>query len=149
MLSEICLYLKNWFNFNQPKYIGEFTIANNVITFEGDMAIQNNQYYRIVGSVFNDGVYKHGAETLVNETFKGAVWLMAIPPAFLELVKEIEDWQKVYGATDSEMLSPYQSESFGGYSYTKASGSNNGSASSNAPSWQTAFGARLGRYKKI
>lgn len=148
MLSEICLYLKNWFNFNQPKYIGKFTISNNVITFEGDMVIQANQYYRIVGSVFNDGVYKREAETLVNETFEGAVWLMAIPPAFLELVKEIEDWQKVYGAADSSMLSPYQSESFGGYSYTKASGGS-GSASNTAPSWQNAFGAQLRRYKKI
>ena len=150
MLSEICLYLKNWFNFNQPKYIGDFTISNNVITFEGDMEIQTNQYYRIVGSVFNDGVYCHdGKEELVDESFKGAVWLMAIPPAFLALVSEITAWQAKYGGASSEAMSPYQSESFGGYSYTKASGSSASGGGSSAPSWQSAFADRLRRYKKI
>lgn len=152
MLSEICLYLKNWFNRNQPKYIGKFTIANNAITFEGgDMTIQNKQYFRIVGSVFNDGVYQYGAETLslTDESFEGAVWLMAVPPDFISLVAEIEAWQEKYGSVDSENMSPYQSESFGGYSYTKASGGSSGSDSQSSPSWARAYADRLRRYRKI
>lgn len=149
MLSEICLYLKNWFNFNQPKYIGDFTISNNVITFEGDMEIQANQYYRIVGSVFNDGVYKHGEETLVDESFKGAVWLMAVPPAVIQLASDIAEWQSKYGGASSEAMSPYTSESFGGYSYTKSSGSSSSGGGSSAPSWQSAFADKLRRYRKI
>lgn len=150
MLSEVCLYLKNWFNVNQPKYIGNFKIENNVIIFEDgvEMNIQTNQYYRIVGSVFNDGVYKFGSEKLTDEEFRGAVWLMAVPPAVLALVAEIEAWQKKNGGADSEMMSPFQSESFGGYSYTKAGGGSSGSDSFN-PSWQNAFGAQLRRYRKI
>lgn len=147
MLFEICLYLKNWFDYEQPKYFGDFTIENGAIT--KDLGIQTNQYYRIVGSVFNDGVYQKGKEQLTDETFNGAVWLMALPKDFLNLLKDIEDWQAKYGAVDSENMSPYQSESFGGYSYSKASGGNAEASGSSVPTWQSVFGARLRRFKKI
>ena len=147
MIYEICLYLKNWFDLEQPKHFGKFTISNGAIT--EDLGIQENQYYRIVGSVFNDGVYQKGKETLTDETFKGAVWEMALPVDFLALVKDISDWQAKYGSLDSENMSPFQSESFGGYSYSKASGGNNEASGSSVPTWQSVFGARLRRYKKI
>ena len=146
MLSEICLYLNNWFDFNQSKFIGKLTIEGGVLDVaEG---IQENQYYRIVGSVFNDGVYQRGKETLTDEVFKGAVWLMALPADFLALVKDIEDWVKLYGGTDSQNMSPYTSESFGGYSYTKASG-NSAASGASVPTWQGIFADRLRRYKKV
>ena len=151
MLSEICLYLKNWFDFNQTKYFGRFNIENDTITYLGgiDMDIQRGQYYRIVGSVFNDGVYQFGTEKLTDEDFTGAVWLMAVPPDVIALSKDIDDWQKKYGTTESENMSPYQSESFGGYSYSKSSGGNSDASGSSVPTWQSVFGARLRRYKKI
>lgn len=151
MLSEICLYLKNWFDFGQTKYFGKFNITGNSITYLGgiDMDIQRNQYYRIVGSVFNDGVYKYGTETLTDEEFTGAVWLMAVPPDVLALSDEIDNWQSKYGSLDSENMSPYQSESFGGYSYSKSSGGNADSTGASVGTWQSVFGARLRRYKKI
>lgn len=150
MLSQICLFLRNWFNFNQPKYIGKFSIIDGVIKpLEGyTIDVQENQYYRIVGSVFNDGVYKSGTEQLTDETFDGAVWLMAVPSDVVNLAKEIEEWQKLYGGIDSQNMSPYQSESFGGYSYSKSSGSSSTSDSS-VPTWQSVFADRLARYKKI
>lgn len=147
MLSEICAYLKNWFNYGQPKLFGEFTVSEGKLNIDDD--IPENQYYRIVGSVFNDGVYKHdGSENLQDEVFEGAVWLMAVPKDIIKLVAEITAWQSKYGSIDSENMSPYQSESFGGYSYSKASGSASGSASS-VPTWQSVFADRLRRYKKI
>ena len=152
MLSEICLYLKNWFDFNQPKYIGRFKIAKNTISYLGgkDMDIQENQYFRIVGSVFNDGVYKNDDNlVLVDEEFTGDVWLMAVPDAVISLSAEIDDWQAKYGGVDSENMSPYQSESFGGYSYSKSSGGNTDASGSSVGTWQSVFGARLRRYKKI
>lgn len=144
MLSEICRYLKNWFDFNQPKYFDTFTISDGQLNIADK--IQDSQYYRIVGSVFNDGVYQRGEESLKDETFTGAVWLMAIPPEVITLVEEIKAWQSKYGGLGSENMSPFQSESFAGYSYTKASG---GSSGGNTTSWQGAFADRLGRWKKI
>lgn len=147
MLTEICLYLKNWFNYKQPQYYGEITISNNHFALMSK--IQDGQYYRIVGSVFNDGVYQRGKEELTDETFSGAVWLMAVPKDVINLVKDIEAWQTKYGDVSSENMSPFQSESFGGYSYSKASGGNSEKTGSSVPTWQGVFGARLRRYKKI
>jgi len=149
MIDDICAYLHNYFDDNQPKYFGEIVISNGALSDFGDK-LQTNQYFRIVGSVFNDGVYKYPATGLKDETFKdGAVWAMALPPAFLDLVKDIQDWQSKYGTADSSALSPFTSESFGGYSYSKSSGGTSGNASSNPNSWQGAFASRLARWRKL
>ena len=145
MITEVCLYLKNWFNKTMPMLYGDFRIDNGVLIPEnGVEEIQNGQYYRIIGSVFNDGVYKHGSESLKDESFNGSVWLMAVPPDVETLVSDIEAWQAKYGTADSDNMSPFNSESFGGYSYSKGSGN-----SSSVPTWQSVFADRLGRYRKI
>lgn len=150
MISEVCLYLKNWFDWNQPKYRGSFKIVDGQISFDGgDMGIATGQYFRIIGSVFNDGVYKFGSEDLVDEEFVGAVWLMAVPRDFLLVLKDIADWQTKYGGVDSQNMSPYNSESFGGYSYSKSSGGSSGVSGSSVATWQSVFRDRLWRYKKI
>jgi len=147
MLSEICSFLNNWFDWNMSHYYGTFTISEGVLSIAED--IKENQYYRIIGSVFNDGVYKHGEEELVDETFEGAIWLMAIPQDVISLAGEIKAWQEKYGGVDSENMSPFQSESFGGYAYTKASGGSASGSGSSVPTWQGVFADRLRRYKKI
>lgn len=144
MLNELCQELKNYFDKAQPKFFGQIVVEDGKITNEEFLAaIKPNQYFRIVGSIFNDGVYCFKEElSLEDETFKGAIWLMAIPKDFLALAKEIEDWQAKYG---DALNSPYTSESFGGYSYSKASGKNGGGA----VTWQDAFATRLNLYRRI
>ena len=118
MLSEICFEIKNYFCRNpKDKHFGDFKIENGVISPSFDL--KEGQYFRIYGSVFNDGVHKFG-EALADEEFNGSVWLMKVPQDFLNLAAEIEDWCNKYS---TQVSSPYQSESFGGYSYSKASGS--------------------------
>ena len=144
MLNELCQDVKNYFDKAQPKFFGEIEIKNNTFT-DADILekIKPGQYFRIVGSIFNDGVYCFNEElVLEDETFAGAIWLMAIPKDFLALAKEIDDWVTEYG---SKLTSPYQSESFGGYSYSKASGKNGGGA----VTWQDAFATRLNLYRRI
>jgi hypothetical protein len=144
-MTEVFQYLRNWFDRNQPKYYGQFKIENGALV--GDYKIATGQYYRIIGSALNDGVYKYGEERLTDETFEGAIWLMAVPKDVRMLVTEIMMWQEKYGNLDSENMSPFQSESFGGYSYSKASGSS--ASASSVPTWQSVFADRLGRYKKL
>lgn len=142
MLTEICQYLKNWFNRKPngdeyPKEYGTFTIENGIID---SSILANGQYYRIIGSLFNDGVHKYGdtTDSLVDEVFEGAVWSMGVPPELVVKAEEIEAWKAKYGA-DSAAMSPFQSESFGGYSYTKE-----GSATESAAgTWQSKFGDDL------
>ena len=143
-MTEVFQYLRNWFDRNQPKYYGKFQIEDGALV--GDYKIATGQYYRIIGSALNDGVYKYGSEELFDETFDGAIWLMAVPVDVRNLITEISIWQDTYGGVDSANMSPYQSESFGGYSYSKASG---GTTSSAVPTWQSVFADRLGRYKKL
>lgn len=151
MLTEICGFLKNWFDRGQDKFTGTFTIEDGVISCQDgtDMGIQENQYFRIIGSVFNDGVHRFGDDDLTAERpFDGAVWLMAVPPDVIALATDIQAWQDKYGGVDSENMSPYASESFDGYSYTKAQGyASVGGGMLN--DWTSVFASRLMRYKRI
>lgn len=125
MLSEICRYLNNYFVDTGAKFYGRFEIADGKLTaFNDGEILQNGQYFRIIDSVFNDGVYKYPDDELKDETFDGSVWLMKVPPEVVEISEEIDAWMAQYATADSGALSPYVSESFGGYSYSKASGEN-------------------------
>ena len=144
MLTELCQELRNWFE--REKYFGTFTIENGTIIVP-DGSLQNGQYFRIVGSVFNDGVHKYdpeNAEQLTDEVFRGAIWTMAVPPSVVDLSERISEWETKYGESVS---SPYSSESFGGYSYTKAN-SGQGNADS-SPTWQSTFASELDKWRKI
>lgn len=151
MLTELCEYLKNWFDTNLPKRIAKFTISDGKVQGVGDM-LQNGQYYRIVGSVFNDGVYQYQADpddSLQDEIFEGAVWAMAVPKRAVKLASDIAEWMEKYGSVGSEAMSPYQSESYGGYSYSKSVGGSSDSDSGGGAPWEDAFKNRLMRWRKI
>lgn len=137
MLTEVCAEIRNYFV--KDIHNGTFEIVGGKIT-PLDF-IQENQYFRIVGSVFNDGVYKNTADLkLTNEVFSGSVWSMAVPPSVVDLAEEI----KKYNESDEAKPSAYQSESFGGYSYSKATDENG------APiGWKKVFASRLNQYRRI
>ena len=137
MLTELCAELRNYFVVSIHE--GRFTINGGKIA-PLDF-IQENQYFRIVGSVFNDGVYKNTADLeLTNENFSGSVWSMAVPPSVIDLAEEI----KKYNESDEAKPSAYNSESFGGYAYTKATDENG------APmGWKKVFASRLNPYRRI
>lgn len=146
MLTEICQYLRNWFDRDLPKWYGTFRISGGEI--EG-VDLKDGQYFRIIGSVFNDGVHQFPASELQDEEFDGAVWSMAIPPRFLILAEKIAEWCDKYERLNSPNMSPFSSESFKGYSYTKSSGgSGNGSGTAGA-TWQTTFSPQLAPWRKI
>lgn len=144
MLNKLCKELKNWFEMS--KKFGTFTISNGHIT---GVEIAEGQYYRIIGSIFNDGIYKYGDSnvTLKDETYNGAVWLLAIPKEIEELAAKIKEWEAKYGTLDSAALSPFNSESFGGYSYSKSGNTSDGGASPNG--WKSAFADELNRWRKL
>lgn len=150
MLTEICQYLRNWFNrkpdgSDYPKYSGEFTISEGELITD---KLADGQYFRVMGSLFNDGIHKYGDGILTDETFTGSVWSLGIPPEVVQLATEISQWQGKYGGVDSEAMSPFASESFGGYSYSKSGGGTSGS-DTDAGSWQGAFAQRLAPWRKV
>ena len=146
MLTEICEYLRNWFCEDSDKIIGKIVVGDGEITVPYGV-IQPGQYIRIIGSVFNDGVWQYGESTFQDETFDGAVWPMKIPQVVIDLATDIEKWQDEYGAVNSKAMSPFNSESFAGYSYSKSSG---GSAEGGGNGgWQSAFANRLNSWRKL
>lgn len=149
MLTEICANIKNYFTYEKDKHIGDFAIVNGQITPSFDIP---TDYIRIVGSHLNDGVHKRGENgfELADEAeFHGAVWVMSPPKAFLDLAAEIADWQDKNGGVNSQAMSPFNSESFGGYSYSKSGGNAAGGSSSGGASWQNAYATRLNAYRRI
>lgn len=145
MIGEICAEIKNYFVYKNDIHIGDWVISNGQISPILDLP---TGYIRIVGSRLNDGVHKVSDLSLVDESFHGGIWIMSPPADFISLVKEIEDWQAKNGKADSAAMSPFQSESFGGYSYSKASGGSS-SGSSIVPTWQSVYASRLNRYRRI
>ena len=132
MLETVLMYLNNWFAVG--RYDDTYTIEDGKLTLP---FLVNGQYFRIVGSLFNDGVYRYPAD-LTNETFDGSVWALAIPKALLSTVEEITAWTAKNGDSG-----PYTSESFGGYSYSKATNSKGV-----AVGWRDVFSAQLAPWKK-
>lgn len=141
MLTELCHEVHNWFETNVD--IGEFVISGGSITRkDGSLpGLKNEQYYRIIGSTYNDGVYLFPEDELKDEEFEGAVWSMSVPQEFLLLASDIERWKEKYQSLSSPAMSPFSSESFGGYSYSKES--------AGAVSWKNVFSHQLNRWRKL
>lgn len=118
MLEQILMEIHNWFRARDDVdgiHPGTYTIEKGrlVLPF-----LAPGQYYRIVGSVFNDGLHQYESWTdhLSDETFDGAIWALAIPKTVVDAAAEAETWMAKNGAVVGGV---YSSESFGGYSYTK------------------------------
>lgn len=144
LLTELCAEVRNYFLKNREDDIhaGTYKIEGGEI--EPIPFLNNGQYFRIVGSVFNDGVWQYPPSDLKDEIFDGNIWAMAIPPSFIALAVEIDQWN----ADNAEMLnSPFSSESFGGYSYSKAATYSGGEPQ--VLSWRTQFAGRLRPYRRI
>jgi len=105
-------------------------------------------WYRIQGSYLNDGMHLRGDESegLTDETFSGTITTHVIPKALLSVVEEISDWNAKSGATAN---GPYQSESFGGYSYSLKGSSTASGTNAPATGWRAVFAGRLNQWRKL
>lgn len=150
-LTELCEYLKNWFD-DGAVYSGKITIAEGTVTcscdcFNSEIPLENQQYFRVQGSVFDDGVHCYPDYEMTDGTFEGTITPMKIPNAVISLAVEIARWRAKYEDIDSIAMSPYTAESFKGYSYSKAGAGGNGNGT--AGGWQAAFKNRLTPWRKI
>lgn len=128
------------------KYLNNFfptkkSVEKHFIVSEGTLSLSftDGAYVLIEGSLFNDGVYQLPLTGLTDEEFDGCITLLAPPKSFLKLATEIQHF------VDFDVkLNGLTSESFGGYSYNRASGANGGSAD-----WQDVFRGRLNIWRKL
>lgn len=142
MLETILAHIHNWFPVggyplgDTARGYGRHEIRGGELI---DDRLRPGQYYRIRGSVFNDGLHQHPASDLTDEVFTGEVWALAVPPALAALAERIAAWQEKNPETDKV------SESFGGYSYTRGSAGTSGGAVSG---WHGVFAASLNPWRR-
>lgn len=128
-VPELCAYTHNFFDRYDEPFAGGFIIGTdyiwNTFNFEEDMIVNPtnildglapHQYYKIEGSIFNDGVHEAG-EALIPEKFHGTVQPMRVPSAFAALAKKIDDYDNALPSGGV-----YVSQSFNGWSGTMATG---------------------------
>ena len=138
MLEQVLMNIRRWFPVEGGIHSGTFTIKDGGITLP---FLADGQYFRICGSVFNDGLHQYNVLDLTDETFTGTIWALAIPKAVIELAAEIEAWETKNGEAASGI---YQSESFGGYQYSKQTASDGGQLTV----WSV-FRKRLNQWRKL
>ena len=76
--------LNNWFERDAVK--GTFVISGGMLTTE--IGLLDGQFYKVEGSVLNEGVHKHPDGSLKDETFDGTIIKMAVPVDVIELETE-------------------------------------------------------------
>jgi len=130
------------------EYEDDYAISEGVLSTL-DSSILSGQYIAIYGSTLNDGIWKVGAAgaltsdltgvTAQSETFHATIYPLKVPQDFVLLAAEITAWR-----TKMVEASPYASESFLGYSYSKAQRQGGGNVT-----WQAQFADRLTPYKRM
>lgn len=147
MLEAVLMSLNNWFDrdgLGRFHHIerGELSVEGGSLLGAGGW-LKPGQWFRIEGSAFNDGLHRHPAADLADETFEGAAYALHVPPAVVELSERVAAWEEANGEASRGV---YASESFGGYSYSLKGET---AASSGSASWKTAFADELRGWRKL
>ena len=136
---EVLKYLRNFFP-------GERWMLQDEGITEGEISLpglQKGDMFLIEGSRRNDGVHVYGNAGLYGEAISGVATEICAPDDLICTIKEINEWQNKYAEA---LASPYTSESFGGYSYSKSSGN---TQNGGFVSWKTQFKDRLSVWRKV
>ena len=92
-ITDFCEEVNNWFDVDRQ--FGVFTIADGKLS--GVTDLKENQFFRIIGSVFNDGVYQNNSElTLTDESLTALITVrasvdIAIPKAVQEVAETVTE----------------------------------------------------------
>lgn len=147
MLAEVMRYINNRFDTDgrgdaYGSRVGAFSIEDGALEVDG---LLSGQYCWIEGSVLNDGLHLCPMTDLRDEDFEGRIVFLVVPAAVEDLAAEIAAWCEAHA---DAIGGPYQSESFGGYSYTLAQGGASGNQMP-AAAWQSHFASRLRPWRKL
>lgn len=154
-LEKVLAHIHNWFT-RETLSISGCEVVGGQLPASVAEAVPSGAWYRIEGSYLNDGLHLRGAEDegLTDEEFDGTLTVLTVPKALLAVVDEISDWVAANAEARSKAAaSPYQSESFGGYTYSVRSdltgGSSGSSGGGGLTGWQAAFKSDLDPYRRL
>jgi hypothetical protein len=139
---------RNFFEVKQSdvtEHEGSYSIAEGSLSPVPD-EILTGQYIAIYGSVLNDGIWKVGTDgaltgdyDAVDEGFTATIYPLKVPPDFVQLATDITAWK-----AKMDESSPYASETFPHYSYTKAQKQGGGNIT-----WQQQFTGRIQPFRRM
>lgn len=155
-LGRVLEHIHNWFA-RETLSLPGCEVVGGQLPASVSESVPVGAWYRLEGSYLNDGLHLRGDEDegLTDETFDGTLTVLAVPKELLAVVDEISDWVAANAEARSKAAaSPYQSESFGGYTYTVRSdltGRSSGSSGGNGglTGWQAAFRSDLNPYRRL
>lgn len=139
MAVSVAAVMRHVRNFFERGWVdGTLVISGGVLSMPADAP-----YIAITGSSYNDGVYRMLSGTVAerslrDETFDGRIWLLYPPADFLVLCRDASEFD------DKNPAGALKSESFGEYSYTRAS-----AGSGDLLTWETALASRLMPYRRM
>lgn len=147
MLEAVLTSLNNWFDRDRLGRFhhvesGELSVEGGSLLGAGEW-LKEGQYFRILGSTFNDGLHRHPATDLTDEDFYGCAYALEIPPAVIDLSERVAVWEEANGEASRGV---YASESFGGYSYSLKGET---ASSSGSAGWKAAFKDELRGWRKV
>lgn len=154
-LERVLSHIHNWFTRETLSLSGCEVVGGQLPASVAER-IPDGAWYRIEGSYLNDGLHLRGEvdEGLTDESIDGTLSVLSVPRALLTVVDEITDWIDATSEARSKAASsPYQSESFGGYTYSMRSdltgGSSGSSGNGGLNGWQAAFRSDLNPYRRL
>lgn len=137
MLENLCRECRNYFVRGiEDIHPGTYTVEGGIMSPVDFLA--DGQYYRIVGSVNCDGIYRWPEVPLYEGALQCVIWAMRVPSDFVDLALEVESWCK----SEEGKPTAFTSESFGGYSYSRAM------VNGKLAGWRVAFADRLAPFRR-
>lgn len=143
--SDVYRVMRECRNYFETGYLKtQFTIAGGVIS--PGALFRAGAYIAITGSLFHNGVFliaegnvlEGAAPGVADETFVGRVYFLCPPAGFLDVCQDIAAF------IEKTPKGGYESESFGDYSYTRASGKSGG-----VLTWKQHFMDDLAQYRRM
>ena len=148
-LEAVLSHIHNWFE-RDSFTVGRCAIEGGELPASVSDRLLDGQWYRVEGSYLNDGLHLHPDTSLADETFDATITLLAIPKPLLNVAEEIGEWAAASRESDLKALSaPYQSESFGGYTYSAKATTRPNSGAGGLTGWKAAFAGDLNAWRKI
>lgn len=142
MAVSIAAVMRHCRNYFETGYMdGTFRITGNMLP-----EARGARFVYISGSLMHDGVWEscdgfltgRSVDGLTNEEFTGRVWFLNPPEDFLQLVRDMQEYEK------KNPITAVLSESFGGYSVERA-----GTADGKPVTPERMFSVRLNDYRRM
>jgi len=157
VLEQVLGHIHNWFG-RESFQVSGCEVTGGRLPASVSSRIPLGAWYRVEGSYLNDGLHlrldefpEGESEGLVDETFDGTVTVLAVPRPLLRVAGQVADWMSANAEARSKaMSSPYQSESFGGYSYSMRDlGDGSSGYTGGLNGWEAAFASDLNQWRRV